>query len=95
MSIIANEVPSGSTPTVGPAASLRANYTIPVEWGTVTPGVLLEYRHAFEGGFTRRLGYAVIGTPAVRVAFRGRRGRASPARSWTGAGRVDPNRDAT
>ncbi len=67
------------TTTVSGVAGLRANYTIPVEWGTVTPGVRLEYRHAFEGGFTQRLGYAdlggagyaITGTPAVRDSLTG------------------------
>jgi uncharacterized protein with beta-barrel porin domain len=67
------------TTTVSGVAGLRATYAIPVEWGTVTPGLRLEYRHAFEGGFTQRLGYADVGaagytltgTPAVRDSLTG------------------------
>jgi outer membrane autotransporter protein len=48
--------------TVSAVAGLKAGYEIRTEWGSLTPGARLEYRHAFEGGFTQSLGYADLGT---------------------------------
>ena len=50
------------------SAGIKANYRIPMEWGSLTPGGRLEYRHAFEGGFTQRLGYADLGTMSYAVS---------------------------
>lgn len=66
-----------TTTTVSAVAGLKADYKIAMEWGSLTPGARLEYRHAFEGGFTQTLGYAdlgtmpyaITGTPAVRDAI--------------------------
>jgi len=36
----------------------RAAYPIRMPWGTLTPTIRLDYRHAFSGGFTQGLNYA-------------------------------------
>ena len=65
------------TTTVSAVAGLKADYRIPMDWGSLTPGARLEYRHAFEGGFVQNLGYADLGnmpyalsgTPTMRDAI--------------------------
>lgn len=49
------------TTTVAGVAGVRAAYALPMSWGTLTPSGRIEYRHAFDGGFTQNLGYADLG----------------------------------
>ncbi|OOY18252.1 hypothetical protein BMI85_04840 [Thioclava sp. DLFJ4-1] len=48
--------------TASSVIGITAEYDMRRDWGTLTPGAQLEYRHAFNGGFTQTLGYADLGT---------------------------------
>ena len=41
---------------------LRASYALVQDWGTITPMVNAEYRHAFAGGINQQLGYTDLGS---------------------------------
>jgi uncharacterized protein with beta-barrel porin domain len=70
---------NADTTQISSVLGLRASYTIPQGWGTLTPSLRFEYRHAFDGGYTQALGYAsfgdtlfsVAGTPAARDTLTG------------------------
>ena len=68
-----------TTTTSSGVIGTRFAYTIPTNWGTLTPMARFEYRHAFDSGYTQTLnyadlvgvaaGYSVAGTAVTRNAY--------------------------
>lgn len=47
--------------TLSGVLGIRASYSIPMEWGVLTPGVRAEFTYDFEGSSRAALGYTDLG----------------------------------